>query len=134
MTQPTKNLLGPRIFLYTGILYTALISVALLSSTAELPRVETIFLDKIVHIVLHFFLFLIWAIYFSTTKNKVFTGNPVLWSFLCCLLYGIIIELLQQQFTTTRQADILDVAANTIGSILGIVVFLKIKDRIKRKI
>jgi VanZ family protein len=134
MTQRIKRLLAPKTYLIVGILYTVLISVALLSSTEELPKVETVFLDKIVHLVLHFFLFIIWAVYLSSLKNKHITGNAVVLSLIFCALYGIIVEILQQQFTTSREADLLDVVANITGSILGIPVFLKIKNRFRRKI
>ena len=43
---------------------------------------------------------------------KVFSGAVV---------YGIIIEIFQTTLTATRQADILDVAANTSGALIGII-------------
>jgi VanZ family protein len=36
-------------------------------------------------------------------------------------LYGIIIEVLQLKFTTTRMSEILDVIANTVGALSGAV-------------
>lgn len=40
------------------------------------------------------------------------------------VIYGGIIEIAQGLFTTTRQADIVDVLANTIGAILAVVMML----------
>ena len=40
------------------------------------------------------------------------------------IIYGSLIEMAQGVFTTTRKADIMDVLANTLGSILAVVVIL----------
>lgn len=42
------------------------------------------------------------------------------------IIYGIIIEVFQDVFTLTRTADYLDVVANSIGAISGLV-FLRVK-------
>ena len=47
------------------------------------------------------------------------------------LIYGIVIEVIQENLTATRKADIADVLANIFGSITGYIVFLKVKNRIK---
>lgn len=36
------------------------------------------------------------------------------------LIYGIIIEICQEQFTATRKADAYDVVANVAGSVIAI--------------
>jgi VanZ family protein len=36
------------------------------------------------------------------------------------IIYGSLIEIAQGVFTTTRKADILDVLANTLGSMLAV--------------
>ncbi|MHC2992820.1 vanz family protein [Pontibacter sp. HJ8] len=38
-------------------------------------------------------------------------------------MFGIFIELMQHYFITGRQGDIIDVLSNTIGCLLGIVLF-----------
>jgi len=50
---------------------------------------------------------------------------------LSVLLYGIIIEILQGLLTISRSADIFDVAANLIGSLIGIYFFKSIKNKLK---
>lgn len=42
------------------------------------------------------------------------------------VLLGILIELAQKYFTTTRQCDIWDVAANSAGSFVGILAAVKL--------
>jgi glycopeptide antibiotics resistance protein len=38
--------------------------------------------------------------------------------------YGILIEICQGVFTTTRTPDILDVLANSLGATVGLIIFL----------
>jgi VanZ family protein len=40
------------------------------------------------------------------------------------IIYGSLIEMAQGVFTTTREPDILDVLANTLGSLIAVVVIL----------
>jgi VanZ family protein len=77
--------------------------------------------DKIVHFFFHFFLVVFWAKGLNA-RNK----NQQLIILLIAVLYGIIIEVFQDVFTLTRTADALDVVANSIGAISGIV-FLRVK-------
>lgn len=41
--------------------------------------------------------------------------------FLVSVTYGILIEILQEVFTTTRKADIMDVLANAIGGLIAVI-------------
>lgn len=50
---------------------------------------------------------------------------------LSVLLYGIIIEIFQGLSTTYRNADIWDVVANLIGSLIGIYFFKSVMNKIK---
>jgi VanZ family protein len=80
-------------------------------------------------LVFHFGITSLWYLYF---KYKLVSAKKALiQSFLFSFVYGILIEIAQGLFTTSRSADILDVAANTTGALLvvGIVMFFK-----KRKI
>ncbi len=61
--------------------------------------------------------------------NFLFNAKWVLILLFSILLYGIIIEILQGLFTASRNADILDVAANFGGSLLGIFFFRSIKHK-----
>ena len=40
------------------------------------------------------------------------------------VFFGIFIEIAQQDFTTTRKADVLDVLANTAGALSALIVIL----------
>lgn len=124
MTQPTKNLLGPKRLLFLGVTYTVGITVALLLPARELPRATFIPGDKIVHVGIHTVLIFVWLLYalrkrFNTIPWKMYATIAVL-----CTVYGIIVEFFQEWITTSRNADVLDVLANSLGTLLGLALFL----------
>ena len=83
--------------------------------------------DKLGHMFFHFGITTLWYLYF---KHKIInTKKAALQAFLFSFVYGILIEIAQGLFTTTRSADILDVAANATGALLvvGIVMFYQKK-------
>lgn len=43
------------------------------------------------------------------------------------ILYGMLIEVLQETLTTTRHADIMDVLANFCGAALALIILIVIK-------
>ena len=45
------------------------------------------------------------------------------------LIYGIVIEFLQEECTTTRHADVFDVLANFAGAIMALGIFILMKIR-----
>ena len=47
-----------------------------------------------------------------------------------CLIYGLIIEIVQGKYFETRHFDILDLFANIIGAIVGIRIFYIIKKKL----
>ena len=49
------------------------------------------------------------------------------------ILYGIIIEVLQSVLTKTREADLYDMFANSLGAIVGFVGFFVVKNKIFNK-
>lgn len=104
-----------------------------LSPANDIPKVNIPNLDKIAHTFFHFVLTLLWFLFLinqSQTKNKM---KVILTSFCISVLFGVTIEIIQSQFTTTRSGDILDVVANMFGSILAIVVigfYFRIKNQL----
>ncbi len=48
---------------------------------------------------------------------------PIRYAFLTSTLFGIFIEITQHFFVPGRQGDLYDVLANTIGCLIGIVMF-----------
>ena len=118
MRQGIKSLLGPKLLLGIAISYTLLITAALLTPITGAPKIEIPFADKIVHLIINAGLFVVWASYVFSGKTNTKTYTlPLL--FVCTLLYGILIEVIQGSFIPTRGADFFDVVANVCGLILG---------------
>ena len=118
MRQGIKSLLGPKPLLGIAITYTLLITAALLTPITGAPKIEIPFADKMVHLIINAGLFVVWASYVFSGKTNTKTYTlPLL--FVCTLLYGILIEVIQGSFIPTRGADFFDVVANVCGLILG---------------
>ena len=76
--------------------------------------------DKTIHFIAYFFLMLSWLYVFF--KKKSFSKN-VKFIFIGCIVFGIIIEIVQGVTTTYRTLSFLDVAANTLGVLFASTVF-----------
>jgi len=86
--------------------------------------------DKIIHFIFYFVFVVLWSSYrksFDYTKKE---GIVIL---VIGIGFGIVMELLQGVFTTTRTADIQDALANSIGAFIGFL-FINKNFRNKRKI
>jgi len=69
--------------------------------------------DKIIHSISYFILSCLW---FLGIFNRIpFDIKKMLLITLLILLYGIIIEVLQEVFTQYREADFFDILANFVG-------------------
>ncbi|CAM3262433.1 VanZ-like domain-containing protein [Aequorivita lipolytica] len=110
-----------------AILYSCLISVLFFVPSPQLPEIEVSGTDKIVHGLIYFVLINLWMFYFYTKNGFSLKLKCILVLIILLLLYGIIVEILQHLLTVSRQADIYDIAANLIGSLLGIFFFQNIK-------
>ena len=119
MRQGIKSLLGPKPLLGIAITYTLLITAALLTPITGAPKIEIPFADKMVHLIINAGLFVVWASYVFSGKTKTTKTYTLPLLFLCTLLYGILIEVIQGSFIPTRGADFFDVVANVCGLILG---------------
>ena len=119
MRQGIKSLLGPKLLLGIAIAYTLLITAALLTPITGAPKIEIPFADKMVHLIINAALFVVWASYVFSGKTKTTKTYTLPLLFVCTLLYGILIEVIQGSFIPTRGADFFDVVANVCGLILG---------------
>lgn len=93
------------------IIVTSLINMNGVASSIVLP-----YKDKVVHFLFYFVFVTLWCLYFRSTRGFAKQSLSVL---LTAIILGILIEFCQFKFTTSRQADVLDVLANTMGAILG---------------
>ena len=82
--------------------------------------------DKFVHITFHFVFIMLWGFYSRLLKNEIAIPRIVR-LVIISIFYGILIEILQETFTTTRHADLMDVLANFTGATLALIVFVLVK-------
>lgn len=122
-----NRLLGSKRLLVAAILYSCIISVLFFLPSGDFPKVGFSGIDKLVHATIYIILICLWQLYFYVKNEYQFKWKWALLIALACLLYGIIIEILQGLITNSRSADIFDVLANLTGSLLGILIFKKIK-------
>ncbi|NNM22017.1 MAG: VanZ family protein [Flavobacteriaceae bacterium] len=131
MMQAIKRLLEGRFVVYATIAYTILLTFLFLVPTTDVPTVEIPFIDKLIHVVLFCFLALGWILT-SRLRQAQPTGS-VRSMLLLVFIYGIIIEALQELFFETRTADGWDIAANSVGILIGWWLFLKLKQWMRLK-
>jgi glycopeptide antibiotics resistance protein len=75
----------------------------------------------VVHMMAYFLMGYLWK----------YSGLSSLRSFLLCLLVGLLIEALQS-FTNTRVSSLIDIAANGLGSISGVIMHSYVNTRRRR--
>jgi len=130
MTKLIKKLLQVRAFLFIGLFYTLFITIIFLLPSSELPKVEFVN-DKIIHTLLYIVLSFVWLLFFFIYNNRIIFFKNLASILILCIIYGIIIEILQQLLIVSRQADINDVMSNILGCIIGAATFWNVKSRIK---
>ena len=91
------------------------------SNFEEVKQIKIPNIDKLVHFVLYTTLSFLWM-WGLVKKNKPnsFFKYAVL-IFIIGSSFGVLIEFLQENFTQTRSAEILDVVCNCIGILTGII-------------
>jgi VanZ family protein len=107
-----------------ALIWTGLIAYFCLIRSSAIPAIEIPNLDKCIHTFFHFVFTIVWFLYFRKQLQFEYAIKPLMYAVLFSFVFGILIEILQQTITTTRQADVLDVVANIIGSILAVFIVL----------
>ena len=121
--MPIKNLSAHKHFWFSlALAWTLLIAVLCLVSFKKLPSVAALpSADKYVHSIFHFVFTLLWYLHFRRIHNAKFLLVKM---FLGSLFYGSLIELMQHWFTATRKADLNDIAANSFGATLAVILIV----------
>lgn len=117
-----------RKFFYFAIGWTFLIAFLSLLSFVKMPSIPISSKDKYAHFIFYFVLTLSWMLSFKKINNKLLFKIMGL-----IVFYGIIIEVLQDKFTVSREADIYDVLANSLGVFSAYLGFNFIKRKILKK-
>lgn len=127
----TKSLLGlKKVSLVLAMGWTFIIAFLCLVKVNDLPSlgISITSIDKYVHITFHFVFTMLWGFY-SWKKRGIIEIKKIRNIFLISVGYGILIEIMQEEFTTTRHADLMDVTANCIGALIAVGIFLYLKKK-----
>jgi len=114
--------LKKQVFLIT-ILYSLALAVVCLLPFKKLPDIGVSFGDKIFHSLTYVILTFLWffTLYFHYKHSKI---KSIVCASAISIIFGIIIEILQGVLTKTRQADVLDVLANSVGVLFAVALLL----------
>ncbi|WP_299155923.1 VanZ family protein [uncultured Tenacibaculum sp.] len=115
MQKLIKNLLKGNLIIIAIFVTT---SIAILSLIKVGPQpIQINNLDKYEHLLAYFVLSFFWLL--ALKKAKI---NDFIIVF-CCVIYGIIIEVLQVTITSYRSGDVLDIIANTTGILIAYIIY-----------
>ncbi|MDX1708667.1 MAG: VanZ family protein [Desulfobacterales bacterium] len=92
----------------------------------KIPDVR--FLDKFLHFFAYGLLGVLFYRAYETLPLKKFKNLMIFFSIASATLYGISDEI-HQYYVPSRHADLMDVIANTIGSICGVYLYYRWKNR-----
>lgn len=125
MLKPIKNWWGHNAYTI-AILFTIVIIVLSLASFSSVGVniIKVKNSDKLAHVLAYFFLSLSWLF---ATRKRYATFRQKLILVACLILFGIILEALQDGLTTYREADFNDVLANAVGVIIATISFNQVR-------
>lgn len=86
---------------------------------SEMPALTIPYVDKFLHAFFYLVFSLLWFYALRFNSRKQNRTQLLIKVFLLSLLFGIAIELFQTFLTTYRSGDIIDVLANTSGTLLA---------------
>ncbi|WP_369048018.1 VanZ family protein [Tenacibaculum sp. UWU-22] len=119
MLKHTKNLLTNKNF-YIALFITLLILFLSLIRIGKLP-INFSNIDKVEHTIAYSVLTLTWLI---ALKKQLSRKKTVFIVAFACIIYGIIIEILQGVLTSYRTFDYFDMIANSAGVLIALTIFL----------
>jgi VanZ family protein len=88
-------------------------------SLLKLPsaKIKVVNIDKAYHSIAYFVLGITWlSTYYKKPEKKYLIV-------ICCIIFGIIIEVLQSMLTSYRTGDYVDAIANSCGVLLALFIF-----------
>ena len=105
-----------KVTLLAALLYSIALGAVSLMTLKDLPDVNISFADKIFHFLAYSLFTVLWYFtfkhYFSFKKRK-----SIIYAVVLAILFGTVIEVLQDTMTQSRALDVYDVLANTFGAL-----------------
>lgn len=113
---------------WPSILWAAFILYLCMMPAHHLPHVTIPNFDKIVHFTFYFVLAVLmgWG-WLRQQQFSVLHKQPWIKIFLIACAYGLLIEVLQETFTTDRHFEWLDELADATGAVVGLIVWTGLK-------
>jgi len=118
------------LWLAIAISYTIVLLYVSLSDTQIRLEDDFPHKDKLLHFIAYIGLSVIWSLYFKTIGNN----KAIQIGFLATLVFGIVLESIQEWINPSRTFDVLDVLANCLGVLTGTIIvryFLNSKVKLK---
>lgn len=106
------------IILVAAIAYTIALIIVTFMNIKSVPSLGSSFDDKIYHFLAYFGWAVLWVVYFNGVYKR--KTKQILFGFL--ILFGISLELLQHQINPNRTYDNIDLFANCLGVLVGIII------------
>lgn len=121
------------IWLISAIFWTFIILFLCLVNSDDLPslNLQVKGTDKVFHFILHFMFTSLWTLYLYAAAKNI-TTSEIVKIILSSFLFGVLIELLQEYYTTSRNGDVFDVLSNTLGAFTAGILLYFILTRIKK--
>jgi VanZ family protein len=116
-------------WLFLAFFWSFLVAFFCLRSATDLPRFALPF-DKIGHLTFHFGMVFFW--FLGIKAHEKSTNFSIVTAVVISALFGVLMEICQAVFTTTRFADVNDVFANLLGSGIGVVAVVGFRFFLKR--
>ena len=120
MPMPIKNISKHK-YTFIAVAYTLWLSIVSLTPLQGIQLPSFANADKIVHFFLYFFLVIVWLKAYPPFYNHKF------WFLSGVIVWGIIIEFLQETLVPGRSGDFFDALANSLGAVTGLLIFMRIK-------
>ena len=120
-------MLKKQVFLIS-IIYTVALTAACLMRLNNLPTIKVSSGDKIFHFLAYLVLTFLWVNTFIY-KFKWKKETAIIYGATICIVFGIIIEVLQGSVTSYRSSGIYDVLANMSGVFFIVILFSLTKNR-----
>ena len=100
----------------------------------DIPHIsflELLAFDKFVHAGIFFVLILLTVRGFELqTDFSLLQRAPQIIALFLCVMYGGLLELMQEAFFKERTADLYDFIANSFGSVLGLILYNPIQNKL----
>ncbi|MFT5243598.1 MAG: VanZ family protein [Glaciecola sp.] len=110
------------------VVYAVALTIGSLANVGDLPSMGSSFDDKIIHFIAYFF----FTVFVFNYCKELEVKHMIVVSATCVIIYGIIIEVLQQVMTSYRTLDIYDALANTLGVVFATVI-IRFRNELKLK-